>query len=82
MATTEAISFSKLHRYGEQGDAGAQFNLGILYEHGPCVTQDFQEAAKWYRMAAEQGHAALGYKPPAPAIQRRVRPPCVVFLRR
>ena len=60
MATTEAISFSKLHRYGEQGDAGAQFNLGILYEHGPCVTQDFQEAAKWYRMAAEQGHAALG----------------------
>ena len=40
----------------EQGDADAQFNLGYLYESGRGVSQDYNEAAKWYRKAAEQGH--------------------------
>ena len=39
----------------EQGDAAAQYNLGIMYEEGTGVKQDFAEAAKWYRKAAEQG---------------------------
>ena len=38
----------------EQGIAGAQFYLGVQYEHGRGVTQDDTEAAKWYRKAAEQ----------------------------
>ncbi|HXC67540.1 MAG TPA: SEL1-like repeat protein, partial [Nitrospiraceae bacterium] len=38
-----------------QGDAAAQFNVGLMYRHGQGVTQDFQEALKWYRKAAEQG---------------------------
>src|SRR5262244_671550 len=40
-----------------QGDAAAQFYLGVMYRHGHGVTQDFQEALKWYRKAAEQGSA-------------------------
>jgi hypothetical protein len=28
-----------------------------MYERGEGVTQDHAEAAKWYRLAAEQGHA-------------------------
>src|SRR5262245_66376918 len=40
-----------------QGDAPAQFNLGLMYRHGLGVPQDFEEALKWYRKAAEQGHA-------------------------
>jgi len=41
----------------EQGNAVAQFNLGILYEQGQGVSQNYETAAKWYRKAAEQGNA-------------------------
>ena len=41
----------------EQGNAGAQFNLGIMYEKGQGVLQNHAAAAHWYRKAAEQGHA-------------------------
>ena len=39
----------------EQGDAFAQFSLGIMYDNGEGVPQDYAEAVKWYRLAAEQG---------------------------
>ena len=45
----------------EQGDAGAQFNLGIIYDNGKGVKQDFGEAVAWYRKAAEQGHAGAQF---------------------
>ena len=41
----------------EQGDVDALFHLGYLYESGRGVSQDYKEAAKWYRKAAEQGNA-------------------------
>ena len=41
----------------EQGKAGAQFNLGVMYAKGQGVKQDDFEAVKWYRQAAEQGDA-------------------------
>ena len=41
----------------EQGDADAQFNLGVMYDEGEGVPQDYKEAFKWYRLAAEQGDA-------------------------
>ena len=41
----------------EQGDASAQYNLGIRYDNGRGVLKDEAEAVRWYRMAAEQGHA-------------------------
>ncbi len=34
-----------------------QFNLGSMYDKGEGVPQDYKEAARWYRAAAEQGHA-------------------------
>jgi len=49
----------------EQGDANAQFNLGVMYDKGEGVPQDYKEATKWYRLTAEQGDASaqtkLGY---------------------
>jgi TPR repeat protein len=49
----------------EKGDARAQFNLGGMYAKGLGVRQDYQEAAKWWRLAAAQGDADaqnnLGY---------------------
>ena len=41
----------------EQGDAFAQHNLGIMYENGQGVPQDYKAVARWYRLAVEQGHA-------------------------
>ncbi len=41
----------------EQGDAHAQFNLGLMYSDGEGVPQNYIESAKWYRRAAEQGDA-------------------------
>ena len=59
---------STLKWYGkaaEQGHAGAQNNLGFMYNQGRGVRQNFTEAVKWYRKAADQGDARaqtnLGY---------------------
>ena len=41
----------------EQGYAQAQYNLGVMYENGQGVTQDFKEALQWYRLSAAQGDA-------------------------
>ena len=41
----------------EQGDAGAQNNLGIMYANGEGVLKDEAEAVRWYRLAAEQDYA-------------------------
>jgi len=45
----------------EQGDAEAQYNLGVMYYSGEGVPEDYTEAAKWFRKAAEQGHAEAQY---------------------
>lgn len=50
-------NIATLHQAAEQGDANAQFRLGISYRAGLGVAKDEQEAVKWYRKAAEQGHA-------------------------
>ncbi len=39
------------------GDARAQFQLGVMYRKGEGVEADAAEAAHWYGLAAEQGHA-------------------------
>jgi TPR repeat protein len=41
----------------EQGDALAQYNLGILYRKGRGVPQDDVQARQWYAKAAAQGQA-------------------------
>ena len=51
----EAVRWFRLA--AEQGDAGAQFNLGVMHDNGRGVLKDEAEAVRWYRLAAEQGHA-------------------------
>ena len=41
----------------EQGNATAQFSLGLMYADGEGVPKDDAEAVKWYRMSADQGYA-------------------------
>ena len=45
----------------EQGNAFAQWNLGVMYYQGQGVEQDFKEAFKWYQKAADQGEANAQY---------------------
>ena len=44
-------------RRAEQGDAEAQYYLGVSYDFGVGVPQDGVESVAWYLKAAEQGHA-------------------------
>lgn len=46
-----------LNENAVNGDAEAQFSLGIMYEKGHGVTQSYTDAATWLRKAADQGHA-------------------------
>ena len=48
---------AEIRARAEQGDAGAQFTLGGRYFNGEGVPQDDREAVRWWRRAAEQGHA-------------------------
>ncbi len=49
--------FRLLKGLAEQGDADAQFNLGIMYTNGEGVPKDYAKAAYWFLKAAEQGDA-------------------------
>ncbi|MCL2798807.1 MAG: sel1 repeat family protein [Endomicrobia bacterium] len=45
-------------KLAEQGNVAAQYNLGTCYYTGRLgVKQDYQEALKWYKKAAEQNDA-------------------------
>jgi hypothetical protein len=39
----------------DQGLAGGQYNLGVIYEHGRGVPQDRVQAHMWFNLAAAQG---------------------------
>ena len=45
----------------KQGDAFAQYNLGVMYGDGQGVPQDYKTAVKWYILAAVQGYAKAQY---------------------
>lgn len=40
----------------EQGNAMAQYNLGVMYANGMGVEGELKIAVEWYRKAANQGH--------------------------
>ncbi len=52
-----AAALRELRPLAEQGDAKAQFSLGVMYEAGQGVVKDDAQAVQWYRKAAEQGDA-------------------------
>ncbi|ROO27984.1 hypothetical protein SAOR_06650 [Salinisphaera orenii MK-B5] len=41
----------------EQGNASAQYNMGVLYDEGYGVERNYETALEWYRRAAEQEYA-------------------------
>ncbi|MDB4770771.1 SUMF1/EgtB/PvdO family nonheme iron enzyme [bacterium] len=55
------IGLQRTVNLANAGNVDAQYNLGVLYGRGAWkhfdVPQDYAEAVKWLRLAAEQGHA-------------------------
>ena len=56
-----ATAFRLWRPLADQGNASAQFNLGLMYDNGQGVTQNHAEAVKWYRLAADQGNASAQF---------------------
>lgn len=56
-----ATTLRLLRPLAEQGNAGAQNNLGIMYDNGQGVPRNDGEAAKWYRKAADQGNVGAQF---------------------
>jgi TPR repeat protein len=52
-----ATALREFRPLAEQGDAGAQFILGVMYRKGEGVPQNDKTAVKWYTLAAELGFA-------------------------
>ena len=50
------MALKEFRPLAQEGDADAQFNLGLMYSEGYGVSQDYKEAAQWFRLAAKQGH--------------------------
>lgn len=46
----------KLRHEALNGDANAQLDLGLDYEYGTSVNQNYVESEKWYQLAAESGN--------------------------
>lgn len=49
---------SELLKQAQSGDPAAQVELGRAYEEGKVTPQDDDQAAAWFRRAADQGNAA------------------------
>lgn len=66
IATSAQLSdFAELSAKAAQGNAEAQFKLGVRYHYGEGVPQNYSEALKWFQKSAGQGFAPaqseLGY---------------------
>jgi len=52
-----ATALREMTPFAEQGNAIAQYGLGLIYANGEGIEKNLTEAMKWYRKAAEQGNA-------------------------
>lgn len=61
-----AVALRAFRTLAERGDVLAQYELGVMYNNGEGVQQNFGEAIEWFYRAAIMGHApaqsSLGIK--------------------
>jgi TPR repeat protein len=53
---SQSASLANTQSKAEQGDAEAQFSLGLKFATGSATMQDYPKAALWYLKAASQNH--------------------------
>ena len=56
MQVRRKLTLRELVNEARKGSAEAQSDLGYRYENGDGVKQSYQEAAKWYEKAFNQGY--------------------------
>jgi len=49
-----AQDYAAIVNSAERGDATSQYNLGVMYDNGRGVLQDYVLAHKWYNLAASR----------------------------
>ena len=54
--TAQQETIAELRARADAGDAEAQNDLGVMYDNGKVLPQNFVQAAVWYRKGAAQGH--------------------------
>lgn len=52
-----ALAERQFRPLAERGNVLAQYKVGLMYNNGEGVKQDFGEAVKWFHRAASQGYA-------------------------
>jgi TPR repeat protein len=58
-----ARSLEQLWSFAESGNADAQYKLGFVYDDCTIYpARNCKEAVRWYRLAANQGHAAAAFR--------------------
>lgn len=50
-----------MYKLPESNDAETQYRLALMYYEGDRVSQDYEEAEKWYIKSASQGHIKAQY---------------------
>ena len=56
-----ATALREFRPLAEQGDAIAQYSLGVMYDEGYGAPENDAEAVKWYQLSAEQGFATAQF---------------------
>jgi len=55
--SAQTKSLADLRKLADQGNADAQWQMGVRYHNGENVPRDDAQAMQWFLRAAEQGHA-------------------------
>ena len=61
LSALAALDFSQNQKLANQGNASAQYNLGVMYYKGDGILQDHSKAIEWFQKAANQGHTNAQY---------------------
>ncbi len=61
LAGDYAKALNELMPLARQGEAEAQYLIGVMHAHGQGVERNYPEAESWYRQAAEQGHEQAAF---------------------
>src|SRR5439155_23086971 len=57
VARDDAEATKWFMKAAENGNAAAQYNMGVRYAYGRGIPKDNKEAAFWFRKSGEQGFA-------------------------
>jgi TPR repeat protein len=55
------LAYKEFYASAEEGHAGSQFNVALMYEQGIGVAKDETEAVAWYQKSALQGSAVAQF---------------------